>query len=300
MVNDIVWICEEEYLDIFEKYKKNKSIKFKHYDGRPLFIITHGYGSSFFDLLNIAHRLSNLEFNVEMLILNAHCNNYEAAEMSYRKWSSRLHEVFLENRDKYEDIYLIGFSLGGLMSLELAEEYDVKGLVTVSGYMGLEYSTTVSYLSEILMKFRIEKVFRILQASDNAKEKIPHLKYLPLENVKMLEENANVVKRKISKIKAKRLHFHSSDDLVASYGEIYNISKKYEDLARIVKLEGLPHFMQFDVDNKIMVDMIIRYFDIDSSISYESFEDLELKLIESLEKGAYPVNEHAINMLRNL
>lgn len=300
MSEDILWVCEEKHKDIFEKFKNEKSIKLKHYDNRPLFIITHGYGSSFFDLLNVATRLSNLEFNVEIVILNAHCDNYSLSEMSYTKWSERLTEIYTANRKKYEDIYLIGFSLGALLSLDLAENYDVNGVITVSGYLGLEYSSTVSYLSDVLLKFKVEKVFRVIQVSEKAKHDVPHLKYLPLENVKMLEENANVVKRKISKLKTKRLHFHSVDDLVASFSEIEKISKKYSDLARVVTLNHLPHFMQFDIDNKIMVDMIIKYFEIDDSVTSESFSELENKLVESLDKGVYIVNESALDMLRKL
>jgi len=300
MSEDILWVCDEKHKDIFEKFKNEKSIKLKHYDNRPLFIITHGYGSSFFDLLNIASRLSNLEFNVEIVILNAHCDNYSPSEMSYTKWSERLTEIYTENRKSYKEIYLIGFSLGALMSLDLAENYDVNGVITVSGYLGLEYSSTVSYLSDVLLKFKVEKVFRVIQVSEKAKLDVPHLKYLPLENVKMLEENANVVKRKISKLKAKRLHFHSVDDLVASFSEIEKISEKYSDLAKVVVLKNLPHFMQFDIDNKIMVDIIIKYFDIDDSVTSESFDELENKLRESLNKGVYIVNENALDMLRKL
>lgn len=300
MKEDIIWVCDDKHKDIFDKFRNEKSIKLKHYDNRPLFIITHGYGSSFFDLLNIAHRLSNLEFNVEIVILNAHCDNYSFDEMSYTKWSDRLNEVYKKNRENYKDIYLIGFSLGALMSLDLAENYEVEGVITVSGYLGLEYSTTVSYLSDILIKFKIEKVFRVIQVSEKAKHDVPHLKYLPLENVKMLEENANVVKRKISKLKTKRLHFHSVDDLVASFSEIDKISRKNLDTAKVVTLNHLPHFMQFDVDNKIIVDMIIKYFKIDDSITRESFEELEIKLIESMDKGMYIVNDNALKMLRNL
>ena len=300
MSEDILWVCDQKHKDIFDKFKKEKSIKLKHYDNRPLFIITHGYGSSFFDLLNIACRLSKLEFNVVIVILNAHCDNYSFTEMSYTKWSERLTDIYMECRRSYEEIYLIGFSLGALLSLDLAENYHVDGIITISGYLGLEYSTTVSYLSDILLKFKIEKVFRVIQVSEKAKNDVPHLKYLPLENVKMLEENANVVKRKISKLKTKRLHFHSVDDLVASFSEIVKISKNYKDLARVVTLNNLPHFMQFDVDNKIMVDMIIRYFDIDSSVTSKSFEELEDDLIASLDKGTYIVNENSLDMLRRL
>ncbi|MGB3366663.1 MAG: hypothetical protein WBA54_04165 [Acidaminobacteraceae bacterium] len=300
MSEDILWVCDEKHKDIFEKFKNEKSIKLKHYNDRPLFIITHGYGSSFFDLLNVASRLSNLEFNVEIVILNAHCDNYNLSEMSYRKWSERLTDIYKANQKVYSEIYLIGFSLGALLSLDLAENYDVNGVITVSGYLGLEYSTTVSYLSDLLLKFKIEKVFRVIQVSEKAKYDVPHLKYLPLENVKMLEENANVVKRKISKLKTKRLHFHSVDDLVASFNEIEKITKKYSEVARVVTLNHLPHFMQFDVDNKIMVDMIIKYFGIDDLITSKSFDELEIELIESLDKGLYIVNERALDMLRKL
>lgn len=300
MKENIQWVCDDKYKDLFDKFKNEKSIKLKHYDNRPLFIITHGYGSSFFDLLNVASRLSNLEFNVELVILNAHCDNYTFSEMSYTKWSSRLKEVYLENKENYKDIYLVGFSLGALMSLDLAENYDLSGVVTLSGYLGLEYSAPVSYMSELLLKFKIEKVFRVIQVSEKAKLDVPHLKHLPLENVKMLEENANVVKRKFGKIKTRRLHFHSVDDLVASFSDIEKLSNRYKELARVVKLNNLPHFIQFDLDNKIIVDMIIKYFDIDNVGVSETFEELEAKLIESIDHGKYIVNEKSLAMLRNL
>lgn len=298
MENEIVSVIPVEYKEVFENIKGRSSIFFDGDPRKPLFIITHGYGSSFFDLLNLAGRLVKDGFNVELTVLNAHCDDYMDKEMSYKKWYSRLEEIYLESKKKFDDIYLIGFSLGGLLSLDLAERHQVSGVTGVSCFLGIDHSGYFNVVSNLLSVFNVKKVFRFLQASENAIPHIPHLKMLPTSKMKMLIENGKVVKRRKSLLDCKSLFFHSKDDIVASMHEIDTFRRTFGSNSKLVVLEELPHFLQFDVNPEIMKDMILNYFGLVPQDQKQDIEALEEALKESINKGEYIVDEEVVENLK--
>lgn len=298
MENEIVSVIPIEYKEVFENIKGRSSIFFEGDPRKPLFIITHGYGSSFFDLLNLADKLIKEGFNIELTVLNAHCDDYLDKEMSYKKWYSRLEEIYLDSRKKFDEIYLIGFSLGGLLSLDLAQRHEVAGITGVSCFLGIDHSGYFNVVSNLLSVFNVKKVFRFLQASEMAVPHIPHLKMLPTSKMKMLIENGKVIKRRKGLIECKSLFFHSKDDIVASMHEIEVFSKHYGVNSKILTLEDLPHFLQFDIDPIIMKDIILNYFELVPHDQKKDIKTLEEALRDSVSKGEYIVDKDMVEYLK--
>lgn len=298
MENEIISVISEEYQEAFDNIKGRSSIFFEGDPRKPLFIITHGYGSSFFDLLNLASKLVIDGFNVELTVLNSHCDDYMDKEMSYKKWYSRLEEVYLDAKKRFDDIYLIGFSLGGLLSLDLAQRHQVSGVTGVSAFLGIDHSGYFNIVSNLLSVFKVKKVFRFLQASENAVEHIPHLKMLPTSKMKMLIENGKVVKRRKALLECKSLFFHSKDDIVASFIEIQGFSNNFGENSKVIELEELPHFLQFDVDPITMKDIILNYFDLVTFDQKKDLSELEVLLKNNIKKGDYIVADEIVESLK--
>jgi pimeloyl-ACP methyl ester carboxylesterase len=72
--------------------------------------------------------------HVDMLEVDAHMGYYKSRTLLERME----HDVLAPNRDKYEEIWLVGISLGGLGALLTAWTYpeDIDGLILMAPYLG--------------------------------------------------------------------------------------------------------------------------------------------------------------------
>ncbi|MBN1899125.1 MAG: alpha/beta fold hydrolase, partial [Spirochaetes bacterium] len=99
-----------------------------HPDSHKVILFIHGYKATPFDFHYLAGHFSR-QYNVALLLLPGHGTSEEEFQKTYfSQWYSYAKEQYLRYRKKYR-VYLCGLSMGGTISLRLAEEfYDKKDL----------------------------------------------------------------------------------------------------------------------------------------------------------------------------
>lgn len=104
-------------------------------------LLIHGYTGGPHELAPLIKNLKkNTNFQIEVPILPGHGETLELDDISYDKWLKASEESYHHLKEKVEKIYVIGFSMGGMIAAYLASKFNVDKLVllaTAGKYLSL-------------------------------------------------------------------------------------------------------------------------------------------------------------------
>ena len=101
------------------------------------FVISHGYGGSPFNTRPLGEFLHGLGHSVIGLRLPGHGTTIQDMNNSrYVHWRDHLERVYLEERGRYRHLFLVGFSMGGTIALDVAarnaDTFRPAGILTIA------------------------------------------------------------------------------------------------------------------------------------------------------------------------
>lgn len=96
-------------------------------------LIIHGFAGNLKEIENLNEFLLNKGFETSCPILKGHAlTKKDLAKASFSDWITSAEEAFKELSLKCDRVVLIGFSMGGLVAVNLAVKHDVFKIVTLS------------------------------------------------------------------------------------------------------------------------------------------------------------------------
>lgn len=96
-------------------------------------LILHGYTGGPYEVSPLSIYLKeNTDWYIHVPTLPGHGRNLDLENMSYKKWISAAERALKMLNKKYEKIYVIGFSMGGMIAAYLAAKYRVSKLVLLA------------------------------------------------------------------------------------------------------------------------------------------------------------------------
>lgn len=96
-------------------------------------LIIHGYTGGPHELDPLTSYLKeNTNWHIHVPTLPGHGQILDLENVSHKKWLSTAEKSLLQLKEKYEQIYLIGFSMGGMIAAYLAAKYKVDKLVLLA------------------------------------------------------------------------------------------------------------------------------------------------------------------------
>lgn len=99
---------------------------------KSCFIIIHGYTGIIKTLEKTAEALSEF-YDVYIPRLPGHGTNREDFEKStWKDWLRKIYEEYLNLKIIYEEVNILGFSMGGVIGSIIAAEFDIKKLILVA------------------------------------------------------------------------------------------------------------------------------------------------------------------------
>lgn len=106
-------------------------------DSGVAFIITHGYNGSPFDTRPLGEYLNQQGHTSIGVLLPGHGTTIEdMTKARFAHWVEHLENIYLRERNRYEKLFLIGFSMGGTVTLAVAgrnaDSSRPTGIVTIS------------------------------------------------------------------------------------------------------------------------------------------------------------------------
>lgn len=102
-------------------------------------LIIHGFGGGIFEIESLAEHLTDRGYIAACPKLKGHTGiGKDMKTADYKDWISSAEAELIKLMEKTKNIAIIGFSMGGLIAVNLACKYDIKIIVTINTMMILQ------------------------------------------------------------------------------------------------------------------------------------------------------------------
>ena len=96
-------------------------------------LLIHGFTGSPSEMRYLGDYLKDRSFSVRGVLLKGHGTSpREMKKTNFRDWIKSAELGYLELAESCDEVFVIGFSMGGAIALHLAQKYDIKGIVSLS------------------------------------------------------------------------------------------------------------------------------------------------------------------------
>ncbi len=248
--------------NLYEKFKPVKSN-----NESPAILLVHGYGGSPYDGKPLLDTLYKLGVTYYSPLLPGHGKAPCDLEVSTKEqWQNAAEKAYLELKDQYDEVYLIGFSMGVAISVSLSAKYDIDKLILINPYfrttMKWYYLTNLENTARLLAPF-IPYVIKPRKGQINDPEGLDNyesLKIIPTGSTKELNKIGEQAQLDASELEGSILWFHAVNDDVASFDLSY---KAYESAIsenkHFIRLENSNHVALYDYDSELIIKEILIF-----------------------------------------
>jgi carboxylesterase len=226
-------------------------------------LCVHGLTGTPYEMRPVAEALVERGFRVRGPLLPGHgSTEEELAETSSRDWIEAVHAEYDQLRAAHAQVFVAGLSLGGLLSLELASQKKVDGLLVVGTPLALK--KPIPQLVGFVKHF--VKMLGKSEGSDiqdpAARTRHPGYKRMPLNSVHELVHLQKKVRRSLKLIEAPALIAHGRLDRTASPADAMRI---YRGLAskekEVLYFEASGHVVSVDWDGPELARKATDFFE---------------------------------------
>lgn len=147
-------------------------------------LVIHGFGGGIHEIESLADHLKEEGYQVECPRLKGHTGNRtHMKKATYQDWIASAETELLRLRQKTDDVILIGFSMGGLIAVNLACKYKVRAIVTINTPIYYwELKRVVQNIAEDVKYKKSEHIRRYLSAQ-KASPMVSMINFLKLLNM---------------------------------------------------------------------------------------------------------------------
>ncbi|MGV8145795.1 MAG: alpha/beta hydrolase [Alkaliphilus sp.] len=124
--------------------------------GRKACLLIHGFTGTPAHMLPLGKFLSEKGFAVKAVLLKGHGTTVEdMRKTNYEDWFASVEKGYKELIARYDNVYVIGFSMGGILTLQLAQKYDMPKIVTIATPMRVfDKLAKWTWIGKYFMKYK--------------------------------------------------------------------------------------------------------------------------------------------------
>ncbi len=181
-------------------------------------LIFHGYLTSPQEVAELAQYLSEQNYTVLAPLMSGHgANPEDLEEVNFEDWQADAVKYYQALDAEYDTVHVIGFSLGSLSALYLAEAYELDSLTTIGPpfYIGNKVLEVVN-LTEVFLE--VAKYVPMISNPISLSDEIigrDVLEAFPMESVIEIIEYSEIVESDLNLITERSLLIHGQFDTVA-------------------------------------------------------------------------------------
>lgn len=230
-------------------------------------LLLHGFGCGPIQMRELGDILSKWGFTARGILLPGHCETNDGfTSVTFRDWQKKVEAEYLQLKDRYREVVVIGFSLGALLTLHLASHSPIEKTILLSPplFIFREYLPMNSLID--ICKIFIKRVKTLRKrcyiASDDFSGPLhfPIERYFPLQTVYELKQLMNTVKPKLKDITSSTLVIHSKKDIIAAPAGVHYLLKHLGSSdKRIVWLRRSHHMIMHDQERNVVFDAIREF-----------------------------------------
>ncbi len=235
--------------------------------GHAACLLVHGLGCGPIQMRELAEDLREWGFTARGILLPGHCGDTDGLALStLHDWREKVEAEYLRLKAEYKEITVIGFSLGALLTLQLALHHPIEKIVLMGTPLFLirEYlpiNVLIGVCKIFLKKVKTWKR-RCYMASEAHTGYLhqPINSHYPLQTLQEIKQIIQAIKPRLKHIKSAALVVHSKKDMIAAPASAKYLMKHLGSAdKRLVWLERSHHLVMYD-DEKDVVFGAIKEF----------------------------------------
>ncbi|WP_129408897.1 alpha/beta hydrolase [Marinitoga lauensis] len=248
-----------------------KRIRINYEKSFPLFLkggdiailLIHGYTGTPHDMYYLGQRLNEAGFTVSIPRLPGHgTNSIDFLNSNWKDWLRRVLDSYIELKTKYRKVYVSGLSMGGVLTLLLAAQFNPEKIALAAPALeATDWRLKLTPIMKIFVKrLKKNKKFEYEEEGLNklARE---YWDYDWPSKAADLYKLQRLAKKRLSKIKSDTLIIVSKKDKTVPL-EVADIIKNNisSHVIKTVILEKSPHVVVNDIEKEKVADEIIKFF----------------------------------------
>jgi len=212
-------------------------------------LIIHGFTGSTQCMRPLAYALFEKGYTVRMPRLKGHGTTPEDMELcTYQDWIDSITEEYNKLKTEVEEIFVLGLSMGGTLTLYSAIHFKIKGAITINAAINIEQFEAI---------FKDPSTPRFIPgiASDIKKENVTELAYdrAPKKSIGEILKLTSIVRKDLEKITCPILIFSSYiDHVVPTDNQTYIFDHINSEQKQFITLNNSYHVATLDNDFNII------------------------------------------------
>ena len=232
---------------------------------KNLIILVHGYTGSPLEMSELGKALSDqLNYSVYIPRLPGHGTDSLDFQKTDRKdWLRKIYDEILNHQNDYENIHLIGLSMGAIISLLASLHFKIKSLFLISPAL---YSKNRKIILTHFIKYFKPVLSNDFEISDDVQDPnmIDLLKnYSCQDYTKQISELHKLMletRRNLKFIKTKLKIIHSKKDRVVPIKAAQKIYNKVSSQEKYLKIfEDSPHVINYGPEKDKLKNEVINF-----------------------------------------
>ena len=219
-------------------------------------LVIHGFTGTIQSVRGLGESLADAGFTVCGPRLEGHGTHYEELEQTtYEKWIASVETGYQWLKDRCETIIVLGFSMGGTLTLYLAEKHpEVKAIILVNP------AIEIPQLEELVKQTDLRFVDAIgSDIKDTTSKELAYEK-TPVKAIKELILLMDKTKRDLHMIECPALLFVSPEDHVVPPNNSYLIYDNIiSEVKQLFSLNNSYHVATLDYDKQLIEEKTVRF-----------------------------------------
>lgn len=224
-------------------------------------LLIHGFTGSPSELRWLGEKLNQAGYTVDGCLLAGHGTSVEdLAVTSWRDWYFSAEKSLLELRRKCDTVFVIGLSMGGLLSLYLSMFHKVTGVVSLNAPIFLVnkrilFLPLLKYIKKFSRKPYGESVVRPAN-----REKTFAYDRIPLKALSSLREFIKVFGKELPEVKVPAVVVQSCQDRVVTTNSAKYIFDKITSPDKTLHwFKNSGHLITLDGEREALLNLILEF-----------------------------------------
>ncbi|MDA0837690.1 MAG: alpha/beta fold hydrolase [Planctomycetota bacterium] len=242
---------------------------FMRMGGEPAVLLIHGFRGSPSVFEELGELLHQRGCSVHAMLLPGHGRSVgDLAASRWQNWASAVELTHLKLRERHDRIFLVGFSLGGLLALHQATRSLVNGVVAISPFLklnsdasgGLSPQTRLK-LAQLLPFTQVVELHREPNLlDDRLRAEVKISPFYPVKTMQSMVEFAESIGDSLNAIRCPLLIQQSKNDRVVCGTSVQQLYEAVSsDDKRLTWYEGSAHELLLDCERRAVMDEVVGF-----------------------------------------
>lgn len=225
-------------------------------------LLIHGFTGSPSELRWLGEKLNRAGYTVAGCLLAGHGTTVEdMADTCWRDWYFSAEKSLLELRRKCDTIFVIGLSMGGLLSLYLSMFHKVKGVVSLNAPIYLVNKKTLFVPLLRHIKRFTGKPYRTSEVQAAREEQTFSYDRIPLKALHSLREFIKVLCKELPGVEVPAMVIQSCQDRVVEPKSAKYIFEKIASPEKTLHwFKNSGHLITLEGEREALLSLILEFF----------------------------------------